>query len=81
MFKNYERIYEENKAAGTAYAVGYKKIALATWLLIIGLVVVWFRTLIGLGIIFIGLCFWAWGTIQKKSYMKHWERKGGEKSV
>ncbi|MGA2363393.1 MAG: hypothetical protein ABSG73_13155 [Candidatus Aminicenantales bacterium] len=49
MFKKYERIYEESKAAGTAYAVGYKKIALATWLFIFGLVVVWFKTLIGLG--------------------------------
>jgi len=78
MFKTCERIYEENKAAGTVYATGHMKIAVATWLVIIGLVVVWFKTLIGLGIIFIGLCFWAWGTIQKRSHIRQRRRLGGD---
>lgn len=75
MFERYERIYEKNKKQGTIYTIGYMKIVVAIWLIVIGLIVIWFKTLIGLGILFSGFCFWAWGMIQKRLHIRGLEAK------
>ena len=65
--------------AKTIYAVGYGKIALAVYVFIGGLIVVWFNTKIGLGLLFLGFLLWTWATIQKQQYKKKLEIESSPK--
>lgn len=69
MNNKYEEICKRGKALNTA-SVGYGKIVLSFWCIVIGLVVIWFKWKIGLSFIVIGFAFFIWATLQKRNRSK-----------
>lgn len=64
----YESIYKESKRRGTSYHVGYGKIVLSCWSLIIALVVIWFSFRIGLVLFGFSIVMFIVATFQKRAF-------------
>lgn len=62
----YEKIYEQSKASGGLYHIGYKKIVLSFWLFISAVVAFWISKKFALLFLVSAIIFWVWALIEKR---------------
>lgn len=66
----YEQMYLDSKTHGTAYHIGYKKIALSFWVFVFAIIVIWFSWPIGLVLLGLSIILFLCATLQKLVFNK-----------